>query len=446
MEKRKGFTLIEVLIALSLVLIIIITAYNVMKFSLDGWTLNLREYDIQSAVRKAMDTSTEKIRYSYAIFTLPKDSFREDNLTEEWSYIGLHEVTIKGKPASEVLEYIYDPDTKTHKKNILVEAREDVLYDLVFSKKDKDMNNTLLEYSIVGYTNGKKSKPFINVVGETKALNTMQIVDVALKKTSAIAYRTSKAVLNYANISFIIDFSDSMNYNLEGKADNIPLEDQRRTFLKAAANKLITSLATQNSIRMSIIKFASSAYFESPFYNVMQDTDKLLDIYKNIRGDGNTNAGDACRIAYYSLKKLKSEETPRTKALNYVILFTDGDSCLYTVYDRYSKNYNFYMEDDFVENERWKQHVAGLGTVFDADAIRYIGVWGDKLRELNTKVYLIALSNSATDYSIALTKDALHVEDKNVFVARNVESLDKAFESIQEDILKDLWIFNGPKI
>ncbi len=445
MNKRKGFTLTEVLIALSLVLVIIITAYNVMKFSLDGWVFNLREYDIQSSIRKAMDTSTNKIRYACAIFTLPKESFRENNLTEEWNYIGLHETKIKGKPASEVIEYIYDPNTKTHKKNVLVEAREDVLYDLVFSKKDKGLDNKLLEYSIIGYTNGKKSKPFINVVGETKALNTMQIVDVALKKTSAIAYRDSRAAINFANISFIIDYSGSMNYNM-ANVNNVALEDQKRTFLKNAANQLVTSLATQNNIRMSIIKFSDSAFFRSSYYNVMHDTKELLNMYADIVGYGGTNTGDATRLAYYSLKRLKAEDGPRTKSLNYVILFTDGNVTLYSVIDQKANNYNFYLNDGFVENIPWETNVAGSGVDLDLSGIDYIKVWGNKLRELDTKVYLVSLTDTTSDYGITLTKNALHAEDENVFVAKDAKSLNKAFESIQADILKDLWIFNGPKI
>jgi prepilin-type N-terminal cleavage/methylation domain-containing protein len=184
MRSRKGFTLVEIMVVVALLGIVFVFASNVLNLGAKAMGASNREFELQSGVRLAAATSTEKIRYSKTIFTIPKSSFRKDNLSPNWDYFGIEDVTVDSRPASQIVQYTWNPATLVHDELILVEPKPDVKYEFAFSKEytyaaDGSIEQqNLLNYKIVTYLNGVVSAdPYISVDGQSFAANALQIID-----------------------------------------------------------------------------------------------------------------------------------------------------------------------------------------------------------------------------------------------------------------------------
>lgn len=106
MRKRVGFTIIELILAIALASVVIVTGTNLMVFGMKNSQLTYDEFDVQSNVRLMSQKINTTIRDSAATFVLHRDN--ANALTDEWNYIMLNSSKTK------LMEYKWNPTTKVH--------------------------------------------------------------------------------------------------------------------------------------------------------------------------------------------------------------------------------------------------------------------------------------------------------------------------------------------
>ena len=62
MDKKKGFTLIELIIAMGIGLMVMIIAYNVLFVGIKGHSNTLKSFEEQSDIRYAIETTNNAIK------------------------------------------------------------------------------------------------------------------------------------------------------------------------------------------------------------------------------------------------------------------------------------------------------------------------------------------------------------------------------------------------
>ena len=140
---NRGITLIELVLVVGLISIIILIGFNIFNFGIKAHKVTDKEYQIQSEMRIASTKINNYIRYSTAIFTL--EDFEESKLTNGWNYLTVSE---DGK---EIIEYIYNLENGNYRKNIVVEAQENLRYKLEFEKENPYHVDKLLKFTLNGY-------------------------------------------------------------------------------------------------------------------------------------------------------------------------------------------------------------------------------------------------------------------------------------------------------
>ena len=110
MRKKRGFTLVEVVIVVVLVGFIMLIGGNLLDLSVRSLRDSISEFKFQSDVRFAAGWATSRIRFATAVFTVPEGSFRDDNLDDGWNYYGVEQTTVGSSPASRIMHYTWDPN------------------------------------------------------------------------------------------------------------------------------------------------------------------------------------------------------------------------------------------------------------------------------------------------------------------------------------------------
>ncbi|MFA9399049.1 MAG: type II secretion system protein, partial [Clostridiaceae bacterium] len=102
-KKKSGFTLLELIITIALLGLVSSMAFSMLNFGTTVLNKSEDEYEFQFSTRMTLAATSNIIRYSTAVFTIPQSSFRCDNLDSGWDYIDIHEVEITpakdGNPA-----------------------------------------------------------------------------------------------------------------------------------------------------------------------------------------------------------------------------------------------------------------------------------------------------------------------------------------------------------
>ncbi|MDR2649652.1 MAG: VWA domain-containing protein [Clostridiales bacterium] len=479
MRRGRGFTLVELAIVSSLISMVFLIAYSMLNLGAKSLNMSAKEYELQSSVRLAAQTATSKIRYSTAVFTIPKTSFRPDNLSEQWDYLGIEDVTVKSKPASQIVQYIWNEAAGTHERTVIVQAREDITYSFVFSKDisvsgDGSINSDrLLNYKIEGYLNGNVSVPYITVDGLTLAANSLQVIDSGtdLNQATAIACRSDKRPETFVgHVAMVLDCSGSMEQDMDGNA-TVVIGQRRIDILRDAAESLINQLSACDNIDVSIIPFSSSANNPGEFKRTSADTAGLIDQIEALEPKGGTNPGDALRRAYYQLTE-HNAKVPIGAAKNYLIVLVDGDTTLCSINSRSSsirpaeKDY-FMSPGNIINDSTWLYlpsetsitgsiqgslrpfQLAGAG---DSSTISLTTNYlkkcaSDFFASTNfARPFLIALSESVSTQGLTDIASGLNAPASNVFRADDLASLNAAFTSIMNEITNELWHLNGPEL
>lgn len=226
MKTNKGFTLIELILAIALAALVVLGAYNLLISNNKLYIGISSEFDIQSQVRYATTVINESTRYSTVAFAVLDEHFQggEGELTEKWSYFGV------SKDKQEILHYEWDEDKNIHIKEILVPKEDGYYYDLYFYQREETENERIINYELLvtkKNNDDKNKQEIIDIKTEIEALSAIQIVDRGLysdEKSVALAYRTDptpKAESQHAVIAMVLDTSGSMNWNMKGEDEVI---------------------------------------------------------------------------------------------------------------------------------------------------------------------------------------------------------------------------------
>lgn len=87
--RRNGFTLVELLIVLFLSVVVL--AVSARLFLASDSITSLADYFVsqETQTRYTAERINNAIKYTNALFTIPRSSFNYSNLTESWSYLGM---------------------------------------------------------------------------------------------------------------------------------------------------------------------------------------------------------------------------------------------------------------------------------------------------------------------------------------------------------------------
>ncbi len=464
-KRRNGFTLIEVVLSMGLLFLIIIMSGSIMMLGKTILDKAQKEYEFQFSTRMTLHETGDIVRYSTAVFTIPKSSFRPNNLDSGWDYIGLREVVIspaeESNPAvigSEIVKYTYNKDTNTHIAQVLLTADPNIRYEFVFTKVNPHNEDSLLQFAILSYSSGAvdefgKPKATLTVTSEVASQNSLQIIDngTPLDPAVAIAFSSQTRSKNVVgHIAMVLDTSGSMARDMNGSSGS----PTRISILKSRAIALIDGFAMEDNIDISLVPFATSANNPYPFYNSKTHAQSLRNTVSGLNAIGGTNTGDGLRRAYHKLVIHNAEVGEHIRSSNYVIVLVDGVTTFASVIS--DSNRDFVRGDGNVNEgylDRWGEYnangqIAGNGAALDAVGTRYVEEMGNLLSNNSfSKVYVIGFSSIQTELaSVNDIAAACNTPSSRIFWANSADSLTQVFEEIRQDIVNDLWYLQGPKL
>jgi len=482
--RKKGFTLIELLIVIALIPIILAVAFQFLNFGLKGHKMSSREYEIQSNMRMAIEKTNETVKYSTSLFVIPKGSFKESNLDQEWSYIGVSE------DGREIVQYKSAGIGKTHSKIILVPSQEGIKYEVTFLKESLNTQDKLLKMMFVS-VDEKNGNRKMNIDTQLSAINAGFVKDygTTLKPGVALAYRDDQLMSlvpekeNVGTLTFVMDVSGSMADPLKPK-DN----KTRLAYLKEASKQMVDEFAKETDLdfRIILVPFSSSANHEDPLqansntkhpiYDI-KNASKIKESIEKLKADGGTNTGDGLRRAYYRTKELNDEIVLQTKKPNnYLIVLVDGVSTMASVdsssgdnkiinhgnnpqhsWYKGNRNHIVYQTNDkgvkkYTENPYGG--LVGYGNQLDDIATSYVNKMGKMITDnkVYQQVYVIGFSSIKSEMeSVKDIAAALGIENpdssKYVYDFSKNQNLDLSdvLDKIREDIIQQLWRVDGPK-
>jgi prepilin-type N-terminal cleavage/methylation domain-containing protein len=316
---RKGFTLLEVILTLAILLIVISFPTRFFLFGSQVQKLSADETEIQASTRLISEHINYITRFATKTHSIPKSSFQysEDGVRDPYtSYIGITKNghVVIDKPGEEeddprIVEYVA-------KKQPGIDY--EIIFDQEMYDKDGESSNgeeekldTVLSFSIVGK---KDNKVVTEVISSVELLNSINIDHLGTDSDPAVALAFSMVepgsqewveVSPDAYITMVLDISGSMNWDMDGKSESVT--NPRIDILKSNANKMIDRLANMNfDIYVCLVPFSTSANNPGDFYNV-NDEEDLNDLKNEVdvlTANGATNTGDGIRRAYHQLKNI----------------------------------------------------------------------------------------------------------------------------------------------
>lgn len=373
-RNSKGFTLIELIIVLGFVGLIILISSNLLIFGANTSKLVTKDYYMQSEIRRTTEKANELIRYSKAVFAVPK-SFVEstDVMDPGWNYL------MVTNDSKRIVTMEYDETLDKHIEKNAVEASADILYYIEFEKynEDEEKSDKVIKYEIYAYNadkDGNKINEKLVFESTVEAVNAIQIIDKGTESSPsvALAFRSDgqtsgKGKNQRAYITIIVDTSNSMNKAPDGSGSNTnETLNSRITKVRKAlvgdgtdtGNGIIQQFAKEENVFLSIIPFANTANYPSPHSNHQPDAihpeyevyesnelTSLLGVINNLQADGHnswsygsghggTNTGDALRRAYYLHENYRAKNNidPKDQVHHYIMMLVDGETTFETSY------------------------------------------------------------------------------------------------------------------
>lgn len=482
MKNQKGFTLIELIIVIALLLIVIAGGFHFLSFGNTIHRLTLQEAEIQSAARLTTEHINNIVRFSRAAFTIPRSSFNRKR-DEGWNYIGIDK---EGNVVFDEDDGRSSDERVENPSKILAKANDKITYRIFFHRVEEDSREKIIGFSIQGFIEGREIEVdgdgneigHINIFSQAEALNSMQVVHQGTEgdPAVAIAFREDRRegptliLTPEAHITMVLDISGSMEWNLNGSTTWVE-EDRRIYMLKEAAKKLINDFTASGfSVHISLVPFSNTANNPSSFYNAADNHEKqqLLNKIQNLSAEGGTNTGDGIRRGYYQLVNRRNAIDPDQRITEHMIILVDGVTTFGTRTGNNPNTHDFMTSDGNVLNTSRSSRILfwwtggqihGNGSNLDTDHgepyVERIGqmIRNDRNEEGEQKIatYLIGFSNKPDDFgSLESISQAVNTEatDEGTPFMEATDSLELelAFGTIYEHITTSLWEISGPEL
>ncbi len=480
-SKRKGVTLIEFLLAALIGVTVIMVIGSILFFSLQTLPHSEREYDVQQALRMSADVATKKIESATTLFLLPDQKLSDADLKPHWNYLGL------SADGTEIVNYIYDKDSGAHSKQILARGNLAFIYDFVASKR---ADSNIIDFAISATNQATSAVKTLTVSARPINANYIDAPTLGTQLSYAFAYRDRQIAdeKTVAAVSILVDASASMNDDLAG---NLTVDDSAKRIvavenaLLGHADKqnvvkgIINEFSAENAVEMALIPFNLTANIPLPnkfstaaddslihryqFYDVASKAERE-DLFNAVRklsgvvGNG-SNVGDALRRAYYSHLRFANEVQSSSEygaghsTENYIIVVLDGaatyaSSVGGTSSDRFKDDAGDqpYLSINADPAKWFSAGIIGYGDKTSTPAEQYVRLFGDKIKTLNSGIYIVAYTENATELTqIRDIANVLGVTNDHFYPVTTSYDIDAIMTDIKQAIVKDLWTVRGPK-
>ncbi len=146
LKRRFGFTIVELIIAIVVVGIIVLTLTGFLTNGLTYHSYNSREFTVQTDVKFVSTHVAQQIRNATVTFIVTADDYsgQAAGLTAGWNYIGRNE------DGTQLVEYSYNKSTGKHDRRVLTQGAYGMKYDIVFDK-DNDTDDKLVDFDVTGW-------------------------------------------------------------------------------------------------------------------------------------------------------------------------------------------------------------------------------------------------------------------------------------------------------
>ena len=469
MKDRKGITVLELILTLSLISIIIMIGFNFLYFGNKAQSMAIEETERQARTRLISEYFNNIARYSTKAHTIPKSSFQysENGVRDPYtSYIGIT------KDGHVVIDEPGENEGDPRRIQYLAKKQEGIDYEIRIEKvkgsDGKVLENTI-RFSIYGIKNGKIVD---EIVSNVEIMNSMQVEHLGTESDPAVALAFTKVdpenpqwivVAPEAYVTLVLDKSGSMSSKLErGKTRLAVLKEKSITMINRLA-------ALEFNIYVSVVPFSDDANNPTDFYNVNNPTEKqqLINIINGLRANGQTNTGDGIRRAFYKLKNKVEpiiQNDPDKKISCHLMLLVDGETNRKTsqitrisnsgrIIEKTSaidtdapvtKNKVVKVWDLITEKENNNNYVRKLG---DEVIKKFKFDNGAQI----IKPFVIGFVTQGTS-NLQTIGDAINAvkhpqnSNKPYLLAKDADDLDFAFERFTEEISDNLWYLMRPKL
>lgn len=359
--KRKGLTLVELLLTLGILSVIVLIGINFLIFSSKGHSVTFDEFNIQSDLRIVSTKINSVIRDASGVFILS----RTDNqgLSQEWNYLMLNEDKTK------LVDYVWNDEIKDHIPKELAGSSDFSTLELVFKKNNPSNEDKLLEFELT-LKKGNKER---NIKTEIEAKNALQVVNRSYNKIgNTIAYRYDSRLDSASNaqavVAMVLDTSASMLRTLNNNSTNVP-GNSRLGKMKVEAIRLVEGLSDKPNIWISTVRFGSNANNPHIMLNSKKDLSTIksninalsanysIEPYNN-NDLGGTNTGDGIRRGFYRIKEFNEEDRNKNRTnKNFMIILVDGVTTFASVNRREIINDIISFPDDKGETYKYNGYI-----------------------------------------------------------------------------------------
>lgn len=388
-RNKQGFTVIELIVAIAIAGIMIIISINLLGLTNKTHSLSLKEYDLQSSIRRAVEETNQIVRYSKAVFAVPQTFVAgTDKMDPGWNFLM---VSPDGKRIVS-MEYDASEGKEEFIERVLVPEQKNIRYEIFFEKDSTATADNVMKYVLKAYIVDKKgNKTNEKTVYETtvESINAVQVADKGTgipkegvhqgaSPSLALAYRSDgqtagKGRNDIAYITLIVDVSGSMrllpedidaNVSVPGKEKDGSRIQKVREALNGTTNDeldetivqepkegIIQKFEKEENIYVSLVPFSTTANYPSPITGTQSSAKHpIYDLYNNkvysnndrhkeslrdeiihkLEAEGGTNTGDGLRRAYHLHKNfrgtMKDVIKDSTQVHHYMILLVDGQT------------------------------------------------------------------------------------------------------------------------
>lgn len=381
-KNRKGLTVLELIIAIAIASIVIVISTGLFRLTTKGHSLSLKEYSLQSSIRRATEETNQTVRYCKAVFAVPQTFVADtDTMDPDWNYLM---VSPDGK---RIVSMEYNKDEDRFVERILVPEQKNIQYEIFFERDPAASADNLMKYVIRAYIvdgEGNKTSEKIAYETEIESVNAVQVMDKGTgipeegipgaAPSIALAYLkegiSGEGRNEIAYITLVVDVSGSMNEAPDGgsttreecdwrgrNCKTVKFRDSRIDLVKKALTgggekEGIIQQFAQENIYVSLVPFSTTANYPSPtatnnistakhpIYYVSNYNNKVNsnnsrhkanlqeEIDDKLYANGGTNTGDGLRRAYQLHNDFKDtmKIDKNIRVHHYMILLVDGET------------------------------------------------------------------------------------------------------------------------